>query len=201
MSPLTGPQALALFAVGAIGGLIGDAAHVQTGTTTYLSDAFPFIWESAIWFPLAVGLATVATGDLRLRLGPVATAAWSGRAERIREAATGIAAVLAIYAVSALCADRPEGPGTVLVVMLSVICVARFASGGPALICAIAAAVLGPIAEIVLVEVGAAEYGPNSDGLFGVALWLPALYFAFGAVVSRLTELLVAEPASDSAPA
>jgi hypothetical protein len=197
VTTLSGRQALALFVVGAVGGLVGDAAHVQTGTTTYLSDAVPFIWESALWFPVAVGLATVATGDLRLRLGPVAPGPWAGRADRIREAATAIASVLAIYAVSALVSDRPEMPGTVLVAMLAVICVARFASGGPALVCAVAAAVLGPIAEIILVEAGAAEYGPNSDGLFGVALWLPALYFAFGAVVSRLTELLVAE--SDAA--
>jgi hypothetical protein len=194
LSTLSGAQALILFVVGAVGGLIGDAAHVQTGTTTYLSDAFPFIWESALWFPLAVGLATVLTGDLRLRLGPVEP--WRG--ERLREAATAIAAVLAIYAVSALVSDRPEGPGTTLVVMLAVICVARFASGVPALICGLAAAVLGPIAEIVLVDVDAARYGLDSDGLFGVALWLPALYFAFGAVVSRLTELLVAEPATDA---
>jgi len=197
VSPLKAGQALALFVVGAVGGLIGDAAHVQTGTTTYLSDAFPFIWESAIWFPLLVGLATVLTGDLRLRLGPVEP--WQG--ERLREAATAIASVLAIYAVSALVSDRPEGAGTTLVVMLAVICVARFASGPPALICALAAAVLGPIAEIVLVEVGAARYGIDADGLFGVAVWLPALYFAFGAVVSRLTELLVAEPADGATAA
>jgi len=194
LTTLSGAQALTLFVVGAVGGLIGDAAHVQTGTTTYLSDAVPFVWESALWFPLAVGLATVATGDLRLRLGSVEP--WRG--ERLREAVTAIAAVLAIYAVSALVSDQPEGPGTTLVVMLAVICVARFASGPPALICGLAAAVLGPIVEIVLVDVDAARYGLDSDGLFGVALWLPALYFAFGAVVSRLTELLVAEPATDA---
>ena len=185
-------QALALFAAGAIGGLIGDAAHVQTGTTTYLSDAFPFVWESALWFPILVGLATVLTGDLRLRLGPVAP--WQG--DRWREAAMAIASVLAIYAVSALVSDQPEGAGTTLVVMLAVVCAARFASGLPALICGLAAAIVGPIAEIVLVDVDAARYGVDADGLFGVALWLPALYFAFGVVVSRLTELMVAEPAA-----
>lgn len=63
-------QALILFAVGAAGGLIGDACHVSTGTTTYLDDTFPFIWKSQLWFPIAVGLATVATGETRLRLGP-----------------------------------------------------------------------------------------------------------------------------------
>ncbi len=188
--------ALALFAIGAIGGLIGDAAHVQAGATTYLSDAVPFIWESALWFPIAVGLATVATGQLRLLLGPVRPLPGiDGDGERLREAAAGIATVLAIYALTAVLADEPEGPATILVVMAAVLCLLRFGSGVPALVCGLAAAVLGPLAEILLVEAGVAEYGPSCDGLFGVALWLPALYFAFGAVVSRLTELLMAPAA------
>jgi hypothetical protein len=192
VTTLSARAALALFAVGAIGGLIGDAAHVQAGATTYLSDAFPFIWESALWFPIAVGLATVATGQLRLVLGPVRPVPGViGDGDRLREAVAGIATVLAIYALTAVLADESEGPATTLVVMAAVLCLLRFGSGFPALVCAISAAVLGPLAEILLVEAGAAEYGPSCDGLFGVALWLPALYFAFGAVVSRLTELLM----------
>ena len=89
---------------------------MQTDTTTYLSDAAPFIWESAVWFPVSVGLATVLTAELRLRLGPVEP--WRG--ERLREAAAAVASVLAVYAVSALVSDRPEGPGTTLVVMAAV---------------------------------------------------------------------------------
>jgi hypothetical protein len=43
------PSELAiLFVVGAAGGLIGDAGHVQAGTTAYLNDAAPFVWESAL---------------------------------------------------------------------------------------------------------------------------------------------------------
>ena len=33
-------------------------------------------------------------------------------------------------------------------------------------------------------------YAPSADGLFGVAEWLPALYFAFGIVAARLAELI-----------
>ena len=63
------PSRLAiLFLIGAAGGLIGDQGHVESGTTEYLSDAVPFIWESALWFPLLVGLGTVAVGVTRLRL-------------------------------------------------------------------------------------------------------------------------------------
>ena len=51
---------------------------------------------------------------------------------------------------------------------------------------ATAAAVAGPLAEIVLVSAGAASYAPDSDGLGGVAPWLQGLYFAAGAVASGL---------------
>ena len=36
----------ALFAIGALGGLIGDACHIYAGTTEYLKDDIPFIWTS-----------------------------------------------------------------------------------------------------------------------------------------------------------
>ena len=175
-----------LFAVGAAGGLVGDAGHVQAGTTTYLDDATPFVWESALWFPILVGLATASIGELRLRLG----APRPGFDPRLGLAA--IAAVLAIYAVTALVYDEPEGPATTLVVMLAVLVACWLGGGGPALVCGIAAALIGPLAEIVIVELELAEYAPAADSLAGVALWLPALYFAFGYVAARLAELLVA---------
>lgn len=186
---LTGRDTAALFAIGAAGGLVGDAAHVQTGTTTYLSDAVPFVWESALWFPLAVGLATVATGELRLRISSAGR--WTG-GERLREGVAAIAAVLAIYAVSALASDQAEGAGTTLVAASAALAAVRFASGSAALLCGLAAAVGGPAVEIAIVAADVSAYGPDADGLFGVALWLPALYFAFGVVVSRLAELLTA---------
>lgn len=181
--PLRPAQPALLFAIGAAGGLVGDAAHVLTGTTTYLDEGVPFIWESALWFPLAVGAATALTADLRLRLGPA-------RADGdLGETVAAIASVLAIYALTALFADEAEGATTILIVMLAALVAVRFGGGRPALICAALAATLGPAAEIAIVEAELAAYAPTSDGLFGVALWLPALYFAFGIVVSRLAEL------------
>lgn len=185
-------ELLALFAVGAAGGLIGDAAHVQSQTTRYLDDSVPFIWESALWFPLLVGLATASIGELRLRLGPPRP----GFDPRTGLAA--IAAVLAIYATTALVHDEPEGPATTLVVTLALLVACWLGGGGPALACATAAAVLGPAAEILIVELDLARYSPTANGLHGVALWLPALYFAFGCVVARLAELLVARRGSSA---
>ena len=180
------PELLVLFAVGAAGGLIGDAAHVQSGTTVYLDDSVPFVWESALWFPLLVGLATASAAELRLRLGPPRPGFDA------RTGLAAIAAVLALYAITALISGQPEGPATTLVIMLALLLACWLGGGRGAFACAVAAAVLGPIAEIVVVELELARYAETADGLFGVALWLPALYFAFGYVAARLAELAVA---------
>ncbi|MGH2987367.1 MAG: hypothetical protein ACRDLO_11870 [Solirubrobacterales bacterium] len=157
------------------------------------------MWNSALWFPILVGLATASVGELRLRLGP------PGRGFDLRQGAAAIAAVLAIYAITALVYDEPEGAATTLVLMLALLVVCWLADGWPALACGIAAAIVGPLAEILIVELKLAEYAETSDSLFGVGLWLPALYLAFGAVAARLAELLVARrrvrPRLDQAPA
>ena len=97
---LSGRELLILFLVGAAGGLVGDAGHVQAGTTTYLDDATPFVWESALWFPVLVGLATASLGELRLRLGPPRPGF------DIRIALAAIAAVVALYALTAIVYDE-----------------------------------------------------------------------------------------------
>lgn len=183
---LTPGELVTLFAIGATGGLVGDAAHVQAHTTTYLDDSSPFIWESALWFVIPVGWATAMLGELRLRLGPPRP----GFDARV--ALGAIAAVLALYALTALVYDEPEGPATTLIVMLALLIACWLAGGRPAIICGLVAAVVGPLAEILIVELDLAEYSSLADSLFGVALWLPALYFSFGFVAARLAELLVA---------
>lgn len=173
-----------LFVIGAAGGLIGDACHIATGTTTYLDDTFPFIWKSQLWFPIAVGLATVATGELRLSLGPPRPGS-----DPV-ETAAAITSVIALYALTAVVTDEDPLTATVLICALAIVIAARFGGGTPALACAVSAAILGPLAEILIVEADLAMYAPSADGLFGVAEWLPALYFAFGIVAARLAELL-----------
>jgi hypothetical protein len=179
-------ELLTLFLVGATGGLVGDAGHVQTGTTVYLDDATPYIWESALWFPILVGLATASLGELRLWLGEPRPG------YDVRIAVAAIAAVLALYALTAIVHDEAELPSTVLIVGLAILIGFWLGGGTPALICALLIAVIGPAVEIVIVELDLAAYGESADGLLGVAPWLPALYFAFGFVAARLAELLVA---------
>ncbi|CAN5647365.1 hypothetical protein BH10ACT11_BH10ACT11_09480 [soil metagenome] len=179
-------QILVLFTIGALGGLAGDQAHVASGATRYLDHSLPFVWRSEIWFPVAVGLGTVSVADLRLRLAP-ARAPFD-----LRQAGEAIAAVLAIYAVTALVTDEATGSSVLLVTMLAALVSARYADGWPGLTCGLLAAIVGPVVEIVVVHNDIAEYGSNVDGLFGVAPWLPMLYFAFGVVVARLAEMSVA---------
>ena len=75
----------ALFAIGAIGGLIGDMCHVESGTTVYLEDPLPYVWKSQLWFPLMVGAGTAALGWIRVRIG-------DGERQRRRRCATGCGA-------------------------------------------------------------------------------------------------------------
>jgi hypothetical protein len=135
---------------------------VATGTTEYLTDAVPFIWSSPIWFPLLVAVATVSLAELRLRLrAPRASV-------NVRQGLAGVAAVIGIYIITALEHTAPAVPVTVLIYSLAVItwCVV---GDGPGAVC-------GVLAD-------------DSDALFGVAPWLPALYFAFGVVVAVLAEI------------
>lgn len=102
------------------------------------------------------------------------------------DAALGACLVLALYALTAALRHQPV---TVSVLLVSALAVAVWAWWDPSrgtLAVACAAAVAGPLAEIGIVAVGAARYEHGVDQLAGVAPWLPGLYFAAGAVASRL---------------
>ena len=174
---------LVVLALGAVVSLCGDAAHVASGTTRYLWDDVPSIWKSAIWFPFLVSGAILALAllgrQLSERFPPV-------RARRRADVVAGAAAVLALYALTAALHGQPD---TVSVVLVTALALAIWGTWDPSPGAALGgaiAAVAGPLAEILIVELGAAEYTSGSDSLAGVAPWLPALYFAAGAVAFRL---------------
>lgn len=175
-------ETILLLLLGAAASLVGDHSHVATGTTEYFTDTVPFVWSSPFWFPAMVGVATVSLAELRLHLPNPRTTVTA------RQGLAGVAAVVGMYVTTALVHDAPTVPGTALIVALAVItwCVLGDA---PAVVCGVLAAVIGPVVEIILVDVGVFAYGPDSDALFGVGPWLPPLYFAFGVVVALLGEL------------
>lgn len=174
-----------VFVLGFVVSLLGDACHVASRTTRYEWGGVPEIFNSAIWFPFLV-----ATGVLVLaRLGR--DSSLPAARERTRSDVPGAAgAVLALYALTALLRGEPD---TVSVILVWALAVAVWGwwdpSPGAALGGAIAA-VGGPLVEIGVVELGAASYASDADGLFGVAPWLTGLYFAAGAVAFRLWDAL-----------
>jgi hypothetical protein len=173
--------AATIAALGFVVGLAGDACHVASGTTRYEWDGVPSLWRSAIWFPFLVA-------------GAVLLAAWSGeraglpaaRARGREDVLTGAGLVLGLYALTAVLRGQPM---TVSVVLTGALAIAIWSWWDPSpgtLAVAAGAAVAGPVTEIVLVAIGAASYADDTDGLGGVAPWLPCLYFAAGAVAAGL---------------
>ena len=174
-----------LFVVGAVGGLIGDMCHVESGTTIYLEDPLPYVWRSQLWFPLMVGGGTAALGWIRVRL-----AGAGGGATDPRDAVAMIAAVLGLYALTALLRGEPQASGAVAAYAVGALICARWTRDRVDLLCAALAAVFGVGAEIVLSAAGVFEYADDVEQVAGVAIWLPALYLAYGVVAARLGSML-----------
>ena len=175
-------ELVVLFLVGAAASLVGDHSHVVTGTTEYFTDTVPFVWSSPIWFPVMVGAATVSLAELRLHLPNPRTTVTA------RQGLAGVAAVLVAYVTTALVHSAPPVPSITLIVAMAAITWCALGDK-PSVVCGALAAIIGPIAEIVLVKVGVFAYNADSDGLFGVGPWLVPLYFAFGVVVAMLGEI------------
>ncbi len=192
----TGATAALVFALGFGVALAGDACHVASGTTHYRWESVPVLWRSALWFPFLVAGSVLATAWAAQR-SPRPRA----RARSRPDAVLGAAAVLALYALTAALRGQPT---TVSVVLTAAIAAGVWAWWDPsprAFVFGGAAAVVGPLAEIGLVELGAARYAGDTDGLFGVAPWLPCLYFAAGAVASGVWEAIGSNPGAARGPA
>jgi hypothetical protein len=129
-------ELLILFAVGAAGGLIGDAGAVQAGVTVYLEDSVPFVWESPIWFPVMVGLGTVSVGIVRMLLGPTRPGF------DLRIGVGAFASVGVVYAATSLAGDDRTAAVALTAMLAAVVCC--FIADRPGLICGLMAAVVGP---------------------------------------------------------
>ena len=176
-----------LFLLGVVVAPIGDHGHITTGTTTYLSHAVPFIWDSPLWFLGMVGLATAMLADLRMRLAPARPDVTR------RDGVTALASLLAIYAITALLRHQPIVPATLLIAALNALAAATFGDRA-GILCGVAAAVGGVVVESAMIATGFFEYAHEIALLFGVAPWTPLLYFGFGVVAARLGELAATTP-------
>lgn len=186
-APKLGAGALgALFALGAVGGLIGDMCHVESGTTAYLEDPLPYVWRSQLWFPLMTGAGTAALGWLRVRFGPRDEGGAAVAEEPGREVLAMVVAILGLYALTALIRGEPPEPAVVLVYAVAALICSRFAQARADLACGLLAAAFGVTTEIVLAAAGVFQYAEDVPSFLGVATWLPALYVAYGVVAARL---------------
>jgi hypothetical protein len=190
----TAKTALSVFFLGVAIGLLGDAGHVASGTTRYTWPGVPRIGLSAAWFPVLVGSAVLATAALGRRLE------LPRRTRTRRDAWIGAGGVLVLYALTALLRALPGWLGVVLTGAAALALWRWWDASRTAGLVALAAALLGPLTEIALVRLGAVRWAPDASALFGVAAWLPCLYFAAGAVGSGLWRALsVAGPAAAAA--
>ena len=103
-----------------------------------------------------------------------------------------IAAVLALYALTALVRGEPQPVAVVLAYGVAALICTRFARSRADGICGVLAALFGVTTEIVVAAAGVFEYAGDVAQFAGVATWLPALYVAYGVVAARLGVLLVA---------
>lgn len=171
----------AIFATGAFVALIGDATHVASGTTRYEWDGFPEIWRSALWFPLLVGCGVLGAAWAGDR--------WAGAAVNRRgrvDVLIAAALIAALYSLTSALRGEPETVTLALVGAIALAIAAWWDPSPGAFAVGAVAAVAGPIAEILIVELGAASYAEDSDQLMGVAPFLVPLYFAAGTVAARL---------------
>jgi hypothetical protein len=175
-----------LFAIGVVIALVGDAGHVDNGITEYLWNDVPTVWKSAVWFPILVGSAVATTAWLGSQFGAPAP-----DRDR-RDALIASALVLALYCLTSVVADESRIVANGICWSVSVAIWLWWDPSTKALVFALVAMVVGPVAEIAMVELGASQYTAGHDQLLGVAPWLMPLYFAVGAVLSGIWSALQA---------
>lgn len=163
---------------------------MQAGITEYLWDGVPTVFKSALWFPFMVGGA-ISIGAFALSRLELAR-----RVRDRRDALIAAGLILALYCLTTLVATSAPIAANGLCWGIAVAIWLWWDDSAPALVCALLTMVVGPTAEIVMVALGASQYLPPWDGLFGVAFWLLPLYFATGAVLSGFFHALQRAPHS-----
>jgi hypothetical protein len=172
-----------MFVLGATLGSALDAIHTWSGMTAYPS---PVFLRAAWWTPLAFGVAGLATG-LAYPWLERSTRRDVAVARTPREALVAFAAFTLLYLVSGFW--RAESGAKAAVVAFGAVYMwLRFARTRAAALMAIAAAIVGPAVEAVLVATGLFLH--LKPDVLGVPLWLPPLYAA-GSIASGLVGLVL----------
>jgi len=175
---------LILFALGAIGGTLGDLSHVLTGTTGYPQDFYWWYLPYGLpfWVPLLFGSLTVILGGTHIQM----TLGTKSDLGSFQWRFSGSFACLGLYLVSGFL-PWPAGHLSDLVLGLVSFFIwwtwdrSLLGLGG-----GVVAAILGTSFEIILVHKQIFYYQPHAANLFGVPSWLPWLYFAAPGTIGNL---------------
>jgi len=163
---------LVLLAFGATIGTLLDAMHTFGGATEYLH---PFVLRTAWWVPLLF-MSAYGFGGFLYALGwdklagPARWPSWG-------EAIGGVVGFAALYAVSAF---LPASNVIKLVLLLSgaIALWLWLDRSWQGIALGVVAAFCGPFTEFVLWRLGLFRH--LAPDLFGLPMWLPALYLAAG---------------------
>lgn len=166
---------------------LGDTAHVQSGTTQYLVHYGPRIGAAPLWFLAAVVFGLLVAAELRARV-----VTWFNEPPprfTKADAVGAVCGVLLIYLATSLLRNVNLVWSTALIwsaalLMWSVLERTR-AGLCLGLLVSLAAGV-----EVACVQLGLIGYADDIDVLFGVAPWLPGLYFAIGVAVSIIDDVI-----------
>ena len=185
-------KVLTLFAVGFVIGPIGDFFHVHTGTTAYPPEIYGlYFWGLPFWVPLLFGAASLAVGlshpAFDKILGP----------DRLRPGAQGLGRVvfgllifIGAYTLSGYLPDSYGWHNDLLLALIAMATWALLDWTWQGLVLGVLTAVSGAAAEMILVHLGVFSYLPPRNTLWGVAPWLPYLYFTASVTVGNLGRYL-----------
>lgn len=194
-------KVLIIFAVGFILGPIGDYSHVMTQTTAYPGGDGPYFFGLPFWVPFLFGCAALAVGlshpAFDKRIGPRQDRPGTKSIGRVMG---GLLIFLGAYCLSGF---LPVDKGLHNDLLLALIAIATWAIldwTWQGIVLGTLTAIAGTLTEIILVHLKIFSYLPGRNNLFGVASWLPWLYFTASVTVGNLGRFLSREKSYGTNP-
>lgn len=183
---------LILFILGFFLGPVGDYAHVISGTTGYPQSVFGFyVMGIPFWVPLLFASASLAVG-----LSHPWMDRWLGKAvDRPGTRGMGIAifgllVFMAVYGLSGFLPWPTGGLSDLVLMFLATLVWIFLDRSWQGLILGAFTAIIGTAVEITLVHYHAFYYVFPKDNLYGVASWLPWIYFTASVTLGNFGRVL-----------
>lgn len=184
----------ACFAIGVVLGTALDGIHLLGDVLSYETTAFgEWAWFVPLEFGLVGVLAGIAIPVIEQAVGP-ASPFRPGRGRRAAE----VGLFAAAYGATALW-DGDGAPWLLAGLTLLLLLRLWLAPVRGDWLYAVAAAVLGPLGEIVISASGAFDYA--HPDLAGIPMWLPALWANGGLMIRRVLVPVVLPVAQEHEPA